>query len=280
MDARPTRPPRRTGPIELRDFGPNGLRLGTPDDCYDGSPWELHRGELVEQMGSKDIHGITMALLAALFRVHAREGHTVLADIYCDLTDEQGPSLRAPDVVVVSDLAAPRNDAYRGTPVLAVEIRGTQSKKYLEEKVKLYLEHDWPEVWIVHAERHEVEVLRRGVASVVYRPGAEVPMIPALDKYGLTTLPVTAFFDQREVSRYTDEWVEKRGEARGETRGEARGRVTSIERVLLARGLEVPPLTRARMATCTDIETLDRWLILAATVTSASAFVDAIGQLA
>ncbi|MDC3953217.1 Uma2 family endonuclease [Polyangium jinanense] len=272
MDARPTRPPRRTGPIELRDFGPNGHRLGTPDDCYDGSPWELHRGELVQQMGSKDIHGITMALLAALFRVHAREGHTVLADIYCDLTDEQGPSLRAPDVVVVSDLVTPRNDAYRGTPLLAVEIRGTQSKKYLDDKVKLYLEHDWPEVWLVHAERHEVEVLRRGVASVVYRPGTEVPMIPALDKYGLTALPVTAFFDQREVTRYTDEWVQKRAEARA--RGE-----TLLE-FLDARGLDLPETARARITACTDVTMLKRWLVLAATAASASAFVDAMGERA
>lgn len=60
------RPPRNTGPIELRDFGPTGRRLGTAADCYDGSPWELHRGELVEAMGGKDLHGITMALLAAL----------------------------------------------------------------------------------------------------------------------------------------------------------------------------------------------------------------------
>src|SRR5215468_9202775 len=55
MNALPARPLRDTGPIELRDFGPTGRRLGTAADCYDGSPWELHRGELWEQMGSKDI---------------------------------------------------------------------------------------------------------------------------------------------------------------------------------------------------------------------------------
>jgi Uma2 family endonuclease len=152
MHASRTRPPRDTGPIELRDFGPSGRRLGTPADCYDGSPWELHRGELVEQMGSKDIHGIQTALLAALFRTHARRGLTVMSDVYCDLSDAEGPSLRAPDVVVVRDLATPKDEAYAGTPVVAVEIRGTQSERYLEEKVKLYLEHDWPVTWIVHAE--------------------------------------------------------------------------------------------------------------------------------
>src|SRR5580693_8442702 len=77
----PARPPRATGLIELRDFGPMGGRLGTEADCYDGSPWELHRGELVEQMGSKDIHGIVMAVLAKLFRTHGRPGVTVMADV-------------------------------------------------------------------------------------------------------------------------------------------------------------------------------------------------------
>jgi hypothetical protein len=86
---------------------------------------------------SKDIHGIVMALVAAMFRTHVRDGFTVMKDVYCDLSDAAGPSLRAPDVVIVGDLTSPRNEAYRGTPVLAVEVRGTQSRRYLEEKVQL-----------------------------------------------------------------------------------------------------------------------------------------------
>jgi hypothetical protein len=273
MDAVLTRPPRNTGPIELRDFGPMGRRLGTEADCYDGSPWELHRGELIEQMGSKDIHGIVMALLAALFRTHARATLTVMTDVYCDLSDEQGSSLRAPDVVVVSDLSSPRNEAYHGVPVLAVEIRGTQSKRYLEEKVKLYLEHDWPWVWIAHAERREVEVLRRGVASVTYRVGTEVPLIAELDKHGLRAVPVAACFDDHEALRFIDGWVG----ARGEARGEASGRAQALLGVLLARGLDVPEPVRARVASTTDIATLDRWLALAATSPSADAFARALG---
>jgi hypothetical protein len=268
MNALPTRPPRNTGPIELRDFGPMGRRLGTDADCYDGSPWELHRGELVEQMGSKDIHGIVMALLAALFRTHARGGLTVMTDVYCDLTDAEGPSLRAPDVVIVGDLTSPRNEAYRGTPVLAVEIRGTQSKRYLDEKVKLYLEHDWPWVWIAHAERRELEILRAGTASVTYRAGAEVPLLPELDKYGLGAVPAAAVFDQGEASRFLDGWVR--------ARGEAHGRAQALLGVLAARGLDVTAGARARVLACEDTATLDRWLALAATATAAEAFAIAI----
>src|ERR1700730_1296675 len=105
MPALPIRPPRDTGLMEIRDFGPTGRRLGTAADCYDGSPWELHRGELWEQMGRQDIHGIVMALLAALFRTHARPGVTVMTDVYCDLSDTSAASLHAPDVVLVGDLS-------------------------------------------------------------------------------------------------------------------------------------------------------------------------------
>lgn len=265
MFALQPRPPRDTGPIELRDFGPLGRRLGTVEDCYDGSPWELHRGELVEQMGSKDIHGILMALLAALFRTHARPGLTVMSDVYCDLSDADGPSLRAPDVVLVGGLSEPKNQAYAGTPILAVEVRGTQSKRYLEEKVRLYLEHDWPSIWIVHAERQEVEVLGAQGGAVVYRAGAEVPLPAELDKHGLTAIPVRALFDENEFSRYCDGWVQARGQAR------------AVLEVLRARALAISDAVQERIAVESDPAVLHRWLMLAATAPSAETFATGIG---
>src|ERR1700679_236389 len=197
MNVLPDRPLRDTGPIELRDLGPTGRRLGTVEDCYDGSPWELHRGELQKEMRSKGPHGIVMVTVAALFSTHARPGMRVMMDVYCDLSDPTASSARTADVVLVGDLPQPKDANYTGTPILAVEVRGTQSKRYLEEKVKLYLEHEWPCTWIVHAERQEVEVLRPGVAAVVYtRAGAAVPLVPELDHHGLGTLPVAAVFDE------------------------------------------------------------------------------------
>jgi Uma2 family endonuclease len=273
MNALRARPPRDTGPIELRDFGPTGRRLGTAADCYDGSPWELHRGELWEQMGSKDIHAIVMALLAALFRTHARLGVTVMTDVYCDLSDATEVSVRAPDVVLVGDLSAPRDDIYRGTPILAVEVRGTQSKRYLEEKVKLYLERAWPCTWIVHAERQEVEVLRPGAASVVYRRGTAVPLVPELDEHGLAALPVAAFFDEPEAIRLNDGWVETRADARARDDE----RALAVLAVLEARGLAVPETARARVLGSHDAEALGRWLALAATAGSAEEFAAKLG---
>jgi hypothetical protein len=270
MHTDPERPLRRTGPIELRDSGPTGRKLGTPEDCEDeDTPWELHRGELVERPVSHDIHSIVMAILSALFSNHVHDGYTVMSDIHCVLDDEYGESRRAPDVAIMHKLINPKNEAYRGIPVLAVEVRAAQSKRYIEEKVKLYLEHDWPEVWIVHTERHEVEVLRRGVASVVYRPGAQVPLLPELDKYGLSSMPVTAFFDTEEASKYIDQWVA----AKGHANGRAQERARALLDVLLARGLDAPADVRARISSCTELDLLQRWFTLALTAANVDEFV-------
>jgi hypothetical protein len=189
----------------------------------------------------------------------------VMTDVYCDLTDAVSASVRAPDVVLVGDLSGGRDDIYRGIPVLAVEIRATQSKRYLEEKVKLYLEHDWPCTWIVHAERQEVEVLQPGAGSVVYRRGTVVPLVPELDKRGLTALPVAAFFDESEAVRFNDDWVEMLTSAR------------SILAVASARGLTVPDAARNRVLATRDPHTLARWLTLAATARTAEDFVAGLG---
>jgi hypothetical protein len=73
-----------------------GRRLGTAADCYDGSPWELHRGELVEQPRCQAIDSIAIPLFATLFRTHARDGLTVMIDVHCDPSDAAGSSLRIP----------------------------------------------------------------------------------------------------------------------------------------------------------------------------------------
>ncbi len=268
----------RTGPIELRDFGPNGRRLGTPADCDDDdTPWELHRGELVERPVSHSIHSIVMTVLGGLFLTHVRDGYTILTDIHCVLDDPHGESRRAPDVVIAREIKNPKNEALRGIPVLAVEIRATQGKKHLEEKVKLYLEHDWPMVWNVHTERHEVEVIQKGLASVTYRPGANVPMLPELDKYGLSSMPVTAFFDEREASKYIDRWTEAQGHQRGYTDGRTRERAISLLDVLLVRRLDIPGSVRQRISSCTDLDALQRWFTLALTATNIDEFVRGMG---
>ena len=61
---------------------------------------------------------------------------------------------------------------------------------------------------------------------------------------------------------------EAQGEAKGEARGEAKGRAHALLTVLAARGIEVTDAARARIAACTDLEALDRWLASAVTAQS------------
>lgn len=269
MSAVHTRSPRNTGPIELRDLGPNGRPLGTAADCYDGSPWELHRGELVCQMSSNGIHSILMFLLGALFRTHARDEYSVMADVYCELIDEGGLSLRAPDVVLGKWVKGEKDGPFRGIPILAVEIRATQSKKRLEEEVKLYLEHDWPLIWLMHADRQEIEVVTPGAGSVVYPRGTEVPLVPELDKYDLQRLPVAALFDKQKFEALNDGWVAARAEARARRDERAR----CLLGILAARNILVPEQTQQRITNEKDLAKFDRWLKLAATAASAEVFV-------
>jgi predicted transposase/invertase (TIGR01784 family) len=60
-------------------------------------------------------------------------------------------------------------------------------------------------------------------------------------------------------------------EAEGRAEGEARGKAAAVLAVLAARGIEVDEETRARIAACTDGATLDRWIVRAATTSSAAA---------
>jgi hypothetical protein len=123
-------------------------------------------------------------------------------------------------------------------------------------------------VWIAHAERREVEVVTPGIASVTYRVGTEVPFPAELDKYGLGAVPVAAFFDDRETSRFNDGWAE--------ARGEAKGRAQAVLDVLHTRGIAVPENLRASIVACSDLAVIDRWLIQAVTCADAVAFAKAI----
>ena len=62
---------------------------------------------------------------------------------------------------------------------------------------------------------------------------------------------------------------EIKGFARGETAGVVKGKVAAILAVVAARGIPVGHEIRARIEACTDVKTLDRWLVRAVTAASA-----------
>lgn len=60
---------------------------------------------------------------------------------------------------------------------------------------------------------------------------------------------------------------EAKGRAEGEAKGRAEGRASSM--ILAARELHVTDVVRRRIEDCTSVETLDHWLVRAATAASA-----------
>jgi predicted transposase/invertase (TIGR01784 family) len=58
------------------------------------------------------------------------------------------------------------------------------------------------------------------------------------------------------------------GRMEGRVEGRAEGTAASILMVLAARGLPVSDAARSRIEACTDLETLDQWLVAAATTTA------------
>ena len=73
----------------------------------------------------------------------------------------------------------------------------------------------------------------------------------------------------REVVMTEGERLIQQGELRGMAKGEAKGRAASVVAVLSARGMRLSDQQRARLEACSDVATLDRWIVRAATAESA-----------
>ena len=95
------------------------------------------------------------------------------------------------------------------------------------------------------------------------------PLVVRLLSDARESLPSTPQLE--EFVMETQEWYEKWQRdlrAEGETRGRAKGEARAIVKFLRGRGLEVPPDAEARIESTTDLGTLERWLDLAAKVSS------------
>ncbi len=68
------------------------------------------------------------------------------------------------------------------------------------------------------------------------------------------------------VTMTIEEQLHAEGHARGLVQGLAQGKADSVLVLLRARGLHLPPDIEHRIQACTDPDTLDRWLVRAATV--------------
>ena len=76
-----------------------------------------------------------------------------------------------------------------------------------------------------------------------------------------------------QVQRMIEEAAKRRfaeGRAEGRVEGEAKGRAKALLAVFSARGIAVSDELHARILSCTEMATLDRWIVKAVTAESAS----------
>ena len=98
------------------------------------------------------------------------------------------------------------------------------------------------------------------VSKVVTGHDLEEIVVPAL---GEAAREVVMTFGQELI-----EEGRRLGRAEGKAEGEAKGKAEALLAMLRARGIAVPEELRQRIRQCTDIPTLDGWIVRAATAAS------------
>jgi len=107
-------------------------------------------------------------------------------------------------------------------------------------------------------------------------PGPYRDALELANKANLTVAELQAYEKTRDEIRQVLEisnarWAEGlvEGETRGVVKGKLEGKVEAILAVLAARGVSVGHEVRARIEACTDVATLDQWIVRAVTAASA-----------
>jgi len=152
------------------------------------------------------------------------------------------------------------------------------------KQIDALLDEDAPSLaffaaWAMH-DRHgpaAVDVVERAL-SITDRLSKPLRLRQGRDIVNVLNEKVVAMLKERikDAPRYRESpWVkqwreelEAEGEARGEARGEAKGRQEALRAVLQARGLSLSSAERAKVARCSDLPTLDRWITQAVSATT------------
>ncbi|WP_182906914.1 hypothetical protein [Microbispora sp. H13382] len=80
-----------------------------------------------------------------------------------------------------------------------------------------------------------------------------------------------------DTYEYLSDWAREniaKGRAEGQAEGKAEGKAEAILAVLAARDIQVPDEFRDKIRKCHDLERLDGWIRVAATVESADVLMD------
>lgn len=245
----------------------------------DGDPYELRDGHAVHCMTAGERHArANLAGGRVLATDPALEG-AVGVDAGFSFNDDK--NLRAPDISTgVSDKAG----WMRKAPPLAVEYADTgQDEAELQGKIRELLAAGTRYMWVVR--------LTGPVRVEVYTP--EEPM-RVVDIDGVLTapgvlrnsVPVRALVDAQAANAATlrnllnaegyeslDD-VRAEGMRAGMAIGQRQALIQSLMVVLGARGIEVPEPLQLRIMACQEPMLLTRWLLQAATASTAEAALD------
>ncbi len=237
----------------------------------EGSHDELSNGHKIECTPAGGRHGQAHVLGGAVLASAA--GHQQVG-IDVGISFNEGKNLRAPDIVVGTDLSKP--GWVHEAPPLAVEYAGLgQDEVQLQRKIVELLEFGTRTIWVVRLTGPlRVEVHERGADVRIVdadgeltAPGVLVHPVPvralidpdaALEatlQNLLADRGYTSLDEVREISRAQGLAV-GRAQGREESLAAARDAVLAL---LQARGAPSPAIS-ARVAGCTDLTVLLRWL--------------------
>jgi hypothetical protein len=216
-------------------------------------------------------HGTKQSQTDRVVGAHVAEGYEVAVDM---LTRTSKTSDFAPDVSVFPSAPDPRTKG-RQLEELAFEVASKQALKVPTDKARKLVARGVRRVFCVLLKKGRVLEWSRAVDGWATMPEASSIQDPCL----VRPLPVAALLDAARADDEMGEALlvkrppsirralsesEGKGVKKGRLEGEKKGRVVearnAVRRVLARRGLPVDAQDAARIDTCTDLATLERWL--------------------
>ena len=258
------------------------------------SSQELFDGQVREALPAGPKHGGQHHQIECVIGAYLAPGYDAAIDL---LTRQAVPHNFASDTSIRKKGTDPATgDRY--LEELAFEIKSTQSTEDLEKRARIMAARGVRRIFAIPVRGHDAgsEIIAGPVAEwmaaeerwrtyredeVIADPCLFEPLAvrALLDAVEAEAAVVTAYVHKQHpvVVRYGDERYRageekgrREGVKEGVKEGEERGVRDSIRLIMHTRGLAMDAAAHARIDACSDLEILQRWVVRAAQVTSAS----------